>query len=77
MEIDPLPEDSMRRMLSMVIATIVLSACGGDKAVSPNVVPPVADSINPARGTVGTVLRVMGTGFSDSARVFFNGFASP
>ena len=67
----------MRRMLSMVIATIVLSACGGDKAVSPNVVPPVADSINPARGTVGTVLRVMGAGFSDSARVFFNGFASP
>jgi hypothetical protein len=64
-------------MLSMVIATIALSACGGDKAVSPNIVPPVADSINPARGTVGTVLRVMGTGFSDSVRVFFNGFASP
>lgn len=67
----------MRRISSILITTIALCACGGDKSVAPNIVPPVADSINPARGTVGTVLRVMGSGFNDSARVFFNGVASP
>jgi len=67
----------MRRALSIGIAIAALSACGGDKSVAPNVTPPVADSINPARGTVGTVVRVMGTGFSDSAHVFFNAIPSP
>ena len=67
----------MRRVLSIGIATAALSACGGDKSVGPNVVPPVTDSINPARGTVGTVVRLMGTGFSDSAHVFFSGIVSP
>ncbi len=67
----------MRRISSLVITTIALCACGGDKGVAPNIVNPVADSINPSRGTVGTILRVMGTGFSDSAHVFFNGLASP
>lgn len=68
----------MRRVLSVVISAAALSACGGsDKGVAPNVVPPVADSINPARGTVGTVVRVMGTSFADSARVFFGSLQSP
>jgi len=66
----------MRCVLSIAIVTAALSACGGDKSVAPNVVPPVADSINPARGTVGTVVRLMGTGFSDSAHVFFGGIPS-
>jgi hypothetical protein len=62
----------------MIVPVVVLTACGGgDKSTAPNVVPPVADSINPARGTVGTIVRVMGTGFADSARVFFNGLLSP
>jgi len=52
----------MRRISSILITTIALCACGGDKSVAPNIVPPVADSINPVRGTVGTVLRVMGSG---------------
>ncbi|HEV8218491.1 MAG TPA: hypothetical protein VGP95_21725 [Gemmatimonadaceae bacterium] len=67
----------MRRALSIGIAIAALSACGGDKSVAPNVTPPVADSINPGRGTVGTVVRLMGTGFSDSAHVFFNAIPSP
>ena len=66
----------MRRVLSITVITVALSACGGDKSVAPKVVPPVADSINPGRGTVGTVVRLMGTGFSDSAHVFFNGLLS-
>jgi len=68
----------MRRMLSMLLAVAALSACGGgDKSTGPRAVPPVADSINPARGTVGTVVRLMGSGFTDSAHVFFNGLLSP
>lgn len=68
----------MRRVLSVLIATAVLSACGGsDKATSPHVVPPVADSINPSRGTVGTIVRLMGSSFADSAHVFFGTFAAP
>ena len=67
----------MRRILSVVITTATLAACGGDKAVAPHIVPPVADSINPTRGTVGTIVRLMGNAFTDSARVFFNGVPSP
>ena len=67
----------MRRALSIAIVTAALSACGGDKSVAPNVVPPVADSINPGRGTVGTIVRLMGAGFSDSVHVFFGGLPSP
>ncbi|HEX8944219.1 MAG TPA: hypothetical protein VF785_13860 [Gemmatimonadaceae bacterium] len=68
----------MRRILSVVITTASLTACGGsDKAVAPHIVPPVADSINPTRGTVGTNVRLIGSAFTDSARVFFNGLQSP
>lgn len=36
--------------------------------------PPVADSVSPERGTVGTEVRIYGTRFSaDSVRVFFGG----
>ena len=67
----------MRRFLSTVGIAAAVTACGGDKAVAPPVVPPVADSINPSRGTVGTVIRLMGTAFGDSVHVFFNGLPSP
>jgi hypothetical protein len=68
----------MRRILSIAITIATLAACGGgDKAIAPHIVPPVADSINPTRGTVGTVVRLIGSAFTDSARVFFNGLPSP
>lgn len=69
----------MRRILSVTISVAALSACGGggDKGVGPKVTPPVADSINPIRGTVGTIVRVMGTSFADSSHVFFGSLASP
>jgi len=68
----------MRRLLSMLIPVAAITACGGgDKAAAPHIVPPVADSINPARGTTGTIVRVMGSAFTDSAHVFFNGLLSP
>ena len=67
----------MRRSFLAITSVIALAACGGDKGTAPNVVPPGVDSINPTRGTVGTIVRVMGTGFGDSARVLFNGLQSP
>jgi hypothetical protein len=68
----------MRRTFFAFSAIVAFAACGGgDKPTAPNAVPPVVDSINPARGTVGTIVRVMGTGFADSARVYFNGLVSP
>jgi hypothetical protein len=70
-------ETNLRRFVSIAVMTIALAACGGDKAVAPPVVPPVADSINPSRGTVGTVIRLMGNAFGDSVHVFFNGLPSP
>ena len=67
----------MRRVLFCLTSAAALTACGGsDKGVAPHIVPPVADSINPSRGTVGTVVRVMGTSFADSAHVFFGSLAS-
>lgn len=68
----------MRRILSMVVIAATLTACGGgDKPLAPNIVPPVADSINPTRGTTGTIVRVMGSAFADSAHVFFGSVQSP
>ena len=67
----------MRRIPLISIATVIVSACGGDKVAAPRITPPVADSINPSRGTVGTIIRVIGTAFSDSARVLFGGLQSP
>jgi hypothetical protein len=65
-------------LLMIVIPVAALTACGGsDKATAPHIVPPVADSINPTRGTTGTIIRVIGTAFTDSAHVFFNGLLSP
>jgi hypothetical protein len=68
----------MRRTFFALSAIAAVTACGGgDKSTAPNAVPPVVDSINPTRGTVGTIIRVMGSGFTDSARVYFNGLVSP
>src|SRR5215216_3794847 len=67
----------MRCALPLVVLTAVIAACGGDGGVAPQITPPVADSINPARGTTGTIVRVMGSGFSDSARVYFSGLQAP
>ena len=64
-------------LITIATITAAITACGGDNSVAPPVTPPVADSINPQRGTVGTVVRLMGSAFTDSARVFFGGIPSP
>ena len=68
----------MKRMFILAPALTTLAACGADKAAAPVVVPPVLDSISPAHGTVGTVVRLSGSLFAnDSVRVYFGTHASP
>lgn len=69
----------MKHSYRVISALVALAACGGaDKAAAPIVVPPVLDSISPARGTVGTVVRLNGSLFaSDSVRVYFGANSSP
>ena len=71
-------ETAMKHSYRFIIALVALNACGGaDKAAAPIVVPPVLDSISPSRGTVGTVVRLIGSMFaSDSVRVYFGAYSS-
>jgi len=72
-----LKEDSMRRITLAVVAIALLASCSKEHSTAPIITPPVADSLNPARGTVGTTVRVMGRAFADSARVYFSGLQAP
>ena len=69
----------MKHLIRLSMAAIALAACGGaDKAAAPIVVPPLLDSISPARGTVGTIVRLNGSLFAnDSVRVYFGAHSSP
>lgn len=64
----------MKRMAYLLLAASILAACGDD-STQPNVTsPPVLDSVAPAMGTIGTEVRIYGSGFaSDSVQVFFGG----
>ena len=66
------PSHSIRVCVAL-IAMLASAACS-DGATAVPVVPPVADSIAPVRGTVGTEVRIYGTGFgSSNVNVFFGG----
>ena len=67
----------MRKTFVALSVAAALCACGGDKSTGPAPAALVVDSINPTRGTVGTIVRVTGSGFADSARVLFNAIPSP
>ncbi len=45
----------------------------GDFTVIPAVVPPAINRLNPDRGTIGNVVTIVGTNFTDVRRVEFNG----
>lgn len=65
-------------ILTAALGTATFGACSSDKSTGPTLAPPVIDSISPARGTVGTVVRINGTALaSDTMRVFFNALPSP
>lgn len=53
-----------------------IAGCGKD-ASAPDVDPPVLTALSPARGTVGTEVRIEGTGFTSNVKVRFDGLESP
>ena len=69
----------MRRSLLFLSAIATVAACGGEKAIAPKPpLIPVADSVSPRRGTVGTEVRIYGTAFdADTVTVYFNNLVSP
>ncbi len=56
---------------------IALVACGGDEATGPEIPTPVVSSITPMEGTVGTEIRIDGTGFTSEVTVRFDDLRSP
>ena len=69
----------MKRIASSLSLIAIIAACHSDKGTGPKSpgTPPSLDSIAPRTGTVGTEVRIFGTGFSDSASVWFGTHQSP
>jgi hypothetical protein len=67
------------RVLSAILAAAaVAGACGDDRGTELTGMKPEITAIQPAYGTVGTEVRIDGTGFSPTnVRVFFNALESP
>lgn len=63
-----------RPVLTML--ALVFAACGKDTS-APEVEPPTLVSLTPVRGTVGTEIRIEGTGFSNQVKVRFDDIESP
>jgi hypothetical protein len=59
-----------------IMAVALLIACGDD-GTGPQVDPPSVMSIEPATGTVGTEIRIDGTGFTSQVTVRFGDFEAP
>src|SRR3990172_1224993 len=71
-----------RKFFLALLAAIVLQACGGGtgqvRIADPaeRRTPVVVNSLSPASGPVGTVVRISGSGFSHVRSVLFNGTSS-
>jgi N-acetylneuraminic acid mutarotase len=63
-----------RAALALMVAA--LAGCGDDSS-EPNVDPPTLTALSPAQGTVGTEVRIDGTGFSNQVKVRFDNLESP
>ena len=66
----------MKRTATIFLALSGLWACSDD-GTGPQVAPPSVLSIEPATGTVGTEVRIKGTGFTSDVAVRFDGLTSP
>ena len=55
---------------------LVLSGCSKD-STGPDTTPPVLSGLSPAQGTVGTEVRIDGSGFTANSQVRFNDLSSP
>ena len=63
-------------LASVLVLTAFVAACGSD-ASGPSGTIPVADSIAPRRGTVGTIVQVHGSALEAGAAVYFGSLLSP
>lgn len=64
-------------LLLVSVLAAALGACGDDSQTGLTGIKPVLSSISPVEGTVGTEVRIDGTGFSPAnVRVFFNALES-
>ncbi|HUG40412.1 MAG TPA: IPT/TIG domain-containing protein [Longimicrobiales bacterium] len=67
----------MKHFLTVGLAlTLAVAACGDDDAVGPTGTQPAITAVSPAEGTVGTEVRIDGTGFVDGATVTFGSIES-
>jgi hypothetical protein len=66
----------MKRIATTLIVLGGLWACGDDGA-QPQVQPPLVHSLEPATGTVGTEVRIEGSGFTSDPVVRFDDLTSP
>ncbi|HUF12617.1 MAG TPA: IPT/TIG domain-containing protein [Longimicrobiales bacterium] len=63
---------------TVLAAAVALGACGDDSPSDPTADPPALTSISPAQGTVGTEVRIDGTGFATGeVTVRFGALESP
>ncbi|HEX7049817.1 MAG TPA: IPT/TIG domain-containing protein [Longimicrobiales bacterium] len=67
----------MKHLLALgLTVTLAFAACGGDEPSGPDTPPPVLTGASPATGTIGTEVRIDGTGFVAGATVSFDDLAS-
>ena len=64
------------RTLVCPLALAIMTGCGDD-GTGPQVDPPSLQSIEPATGTVGTEVRIEGSGFTSQVTVRFGDFEAP
>lgn len=65
-----------RSMMGIAVVILLVPACSKDGS-GPDVDAPVVVSVSPARGTVGTEVRIEGTGFTSTLKVRFDDIESP
>ncbi|HUG40232.1 MAG TPA: hypothetical protein VMM12_07100 [Longimicrobiales bacterium] len=63
----------MKRLMVLAMAVALSAvACGDDDPSGPAITPPTLTAASPSQGTVGTEVRIDGTGFVAGASVWFN-----
>jgi hypothetical protein len=65
----------MKRSSLILLIAAAISACGD--STGPSGEPPVLSLVAPNQGTVGTEVRITGTGLSSNVEVFFGNLKSP
>ena len=61
---------------TLVVLSFAVAACGSD-ATGPGIDPPALTALSPDRGTVGTEVRIDGSGFAGTVTVRFDDLESP